>query len=352
MNMKSIIDYDEKAVNIQPRDGVLLVDHKNLIKSAIEKEITWNTLACFLTDFVLSPDKLKDIIKTLVQELQTWVAKVENKIGSEKIGVSETCFVIKDTEHDEEHFSGDFKENDFVESYEMYLADETPETQAMEFPENFESKNTHDDHESKAFETSNQVTILEESKSFASENSTNVKQLGNKNFECDICHKSFNFRSKLIRHQHLHTGVKPYHCKFCIKQFSLLHHLQVHERIHTGEKPYKCSKCKKAFTQSQDLKRHQRKHTGERPHNCTMCDKSFFQSGDLKSHFTRRHSISCQKTHKCNMCGKCFMKSQELKSHTRQHTGEKPYQCDLCEKSFAQVSNLKRHQKIIHSNKN
>ena len=98
--MHPTVDYDEKSVNIQPNDGVLMVDHKYLIKSAIEKEITWNILACFLKGFVLSPDKLKDIIKTLVQELETWVSKVENKNVIEKIGVSEKCFVIKDTEHD------------------------------------------------------------------------------------------------------------------------------------------------------------------------------------------------------------------------------------------------------------
>ena len=63
--MDPTIDYDENAV--KPEDGVLMVDHKHLIKSAIEKEISWDNLACFLTDFVLSSDKLKDIIKTLVQ---------------------------------------------------------------------------------------------------------------------------------------------------------------------------------------------------------------------------------------------------------------------------------------------
>ena len=66
--MNPTCDYDEDAVKIQPEDGVLMVDHKHLIKSAIEKEISWDNLACFLTDFVLSSsDKLKDIIKTLVQ---------------------------------------------------------------------------------------------------------------------------------------------------------------------------------------------------------------------------------------------------------------------------------------------
>ena len=188
--MNSIIDYNKEAVKIQPTDEVLMVDHKHLIKSAIEKEITWNTLACFLTDFVLSSDKLKDIIKTLVQELEIWVSKGENESGSEIIGVKQS-FVIDKKEHDQENYSKDSEENDFVESYEMYLEDEMSETQAMEFSQNFEDKNLHDDQESETFETSNQVTIIEESKSTINQKGKNGKKHSKMNMKCDFCYKCF-----------------------------------------------------------------------------------------------------------------------------------------------------------------
>ena len=345
MNMKSIIDYDEKAVKIQPKDGVLMVDHKNLIKSAVEKELSWNNLACFLTDFVLSSDKLKDIIKTLVQELETWVSKVENKSDREKIEVFEQFDVIEE----KEHCSNDTEGNDFVESYEMYLENETSGTQAIEIPQNIENKNIHDDHESKVFETSNQVKILKESKSFTSKMKTNVKQPGSKNFECDVFLKSFETKQMTQKHQRAHTGEKPYECKTCNKQFSQSANLKVHEKIHMGKKNFECNICHTSFTVKRSLMRHQQMHTGEKPYQCKFCIKKFSLSQNLKLH--ERHHTG-EKPFKCSYCKKAFAQSCDLKKHQRTHTGEKPYQCDLCKMSFSLVFSLKRHNKIIHSNKN
>ena len=113
----------------------------------------------------------------------------------------------------------------------------------------------------------------------------------NFDFECDICHKSFMFKSALLRHQQqIHEGEKPFVCKICTKQFYLPQHLEVHERRHTGEKPFECSKCKKTFVQLSDLTRHQRTHTGEKLYQCKLCEKSFSQSCGLKKHQKKIHS--------------------------------------------------------------
>ena len=53
-----------------PNDGVLMVNDKYFIKSAIEKKISWNALACFLTDLAPSLDKSKEIIKTFQEPTQ------------------------------------------------------------------------------------------------------------------------------------------------------------------------------------------------------------------------------------------------------------------------------------------
>ncbi|XP_025033229.1 zinc finger protein 567-like, partial [Python bivittatus] len=65
--------------------------------------------------------------------------------------------------------------------------------------------------------------------------------LGESQYKCTVCWKTFCRRNVLITHQRIHTGEKPYKCPDCGKSFSQRSHLILHERTHTGEKPYRTS---------------------------------------------------------------------------------------------------------------
>lgn len=76
-----------------------------------------------------------------------------------------------------------------------------------------------------------------------------------KGLKCKDCPKTFKYKSKLLRHELVHTKLKLFKCKYCTKSFSLSFNLKVHTRIHLGLKPYECKYpgCKKAFAQSSNL---------------------------------------------------------------------------------------------------
>lgn len=57
-------------------------------------------------------------------------------------------------------------------------------------------------------------------------------------------------------------GEKPFECKVCHRKFARAGDLRVHSPVHHDEKPYKCEQCFKTFTRFSSLKEHTRLHTG------------------------------------------------------------------------------------------
>ena len=52
---------------------------------------------------------------------------------------------------------------------------------------------------------------------------------------CNTRGKSFNAKSKLNRHESIHTGEKPHKCDICEKTFSDSTTLAYHKKIHIGK---------------------------------------------------------------------------------------------------------------------
>ena len=100
--------------------------------------------------------------------------------------------------------------------------------------------------------------------------STNMKQ-----YECEVCSKTFKRKSHLSDHHHVHSNNKPFHCDNCTKAYKSKQNLTQHQLTHTGVKPFLCDICGKKFSQSSTLILHNRTHTGESPYKCSICDEAF-----------------------------------------------------------------------------
>ena len=166
---------------------------------------------------------------------------------------------------------------------------------------------------------------------------------GMKNFECNVCRKTFNHMGALNRHVRTHTGERPFQCKICKKRFTQKVHLEKHFRIHTGERPFQCKICKKRFSRLDNFKDHLVIHTGEHPFSCHVCGISFNHSCHLK-----RHQLvhTGEKPHQCRTCKKRFNRMAHLNRHLQTHAGEKPLKCHLCRKSFTDTSSHQKHLRL------
>ncbi|XP_055602603.1 zinc finger protein 236 isoform X2 [Uranotaenia lowii] len=127
---------------------------------------------------------------------------------------------------------------------------------------------------------------------------------------------------------------KQWECDVCLKSFTTKYFLKKHKRLHTGEMPYSCQICGKAFTFQQSYHKHLLYHSDEKPHVCAVCGRAFKELSTLHNH-ERIHS------------GKCFRQRVSYLVHRRIHTNTQPYKCTACDKSFRYKVSQRTHKCLM-----
>ncbi|KAJ8961324.1 hypothetical protein NQ317_012389 [Molorchus minor] len=135
------------------------------------------------------------------------------------------------------------------------------------------------------------------------------------------------------------------------KAFSRADHLVKHKASKhgigdkiMGDKKYECPLCHKGFTTEKYRDIHVNGHNGQKEYQCKVCEKTFLSKSHLTEHmkFHNEHS----KKFLCSECGQRFIRNDYLVIHMRRHRGEKPFKCKYCGKGLNVVSNIRRLQPV------
>ena len=167
-----------------------------------------------------------------------------------------------------------------------------------------------------------------------------------KEIKCGSCEKTFYTKQQLQSHgcnAHGTNKVKP-KCEICGKYAN---NLQLHKRnVHEGRRNYNCELCSKSFSTDRYLKTHLAMHNGKEEFKCSLCEKSFFKENELD-----KHNFTVHEGHTDNKCGIClngykFKNYNRLKNHVynvHENADRKDHLCGLCGKSFKHSKSLGEH---------
>ncbi|XP_041989232.1 zinc finger protein OZF-like [Aricia agestis] len=214
--------------------------------------------------------------------------------------------------------------------------------------------------------------------------------MGERNYECDVCHKKFGDNARLNKHLVLHRPERPFECNVCDKSFKTAKYLRTHMKIHLDDRRYVCKLCGERFVQTSSLKYHMKKrHPEERfsrqqgtlitllarealmnypllseqeedprytlttnedgatVFSCNICQKVFKKKDFVRQHHKDVHLKKRRLLRSCHLCDVC-VPSHKRPAHMEEAHGVPMPKCNICDRKFANQSKLLRHQRTFH----
>ncbi|XP_068627393.1 zinc finger protein 57-like [Battus philenor] len=213
-------------------------------------------------------------------------------------------------------------------------------------------------------------------------------------FPCELCDKSFRWKTSLRKHLELHrieTGQKrkPY-CETCSLSFTTTSNLQKHVKtsskhkiqlklrklresaedegsaekqhsiieqiIHSVNKEremFPCPQCDKKFQWRGNLARHLHSHAARAKGDlvCTPCNRTFSSKATYEQHMriSMKHVSENDFKYMCSECGKRFSNKTRLRDHVMwDHLKNFIYKCAQCQKVFKSNTSLYLHKQNVH----
>lgn len=114
------------------------------------------------------------------------------------------------------------------------------------------------------------------------------KKLIRSKFQCEGCCKSFADTSRLIYLRRIHLAGGLVHCRICLCGLSAIAERDAHQ-TKCNKKRYECYLCGNHQVWRSTLISHMAVHTGLRPFKCNICSTTYTKTSSLNIHTKLKH---------------------------------------------------------------
>ena len=337
---------------------------KHQIALAKQNKISWEDLALILD--VLTPTflSMKQLIKTLLEELKTSLNNqntqptdsedVENKViktESEEVedaqnldhmdevesGANDVEMKKEDLDTGKVHVSaksGSLDNESIAGIKEKLTAENELDSEALE-----DEDQDMDEVESAHSEEQVNSEICDSTENEVSNNEELIEKANSTEIDNQVTFQ--NESSKLRNDQRSDTRI-DLKCELCTETFSHKNQLKYHYRfIHDLSSKEVFQGQLYTFVGDNSQERFDADDYNQSLNHDPQSDESK-NNEDCTNETENTSKIN---TFKCVICGICFNFKSDFERHERIHTGEKPFKCKSCQKRFAQSGHLIFHER-------
>ncbi|XP_052746182.1 variant-silencing SET domain-containing protein [Bicyclus anynana] len=169
--------------------------------------------------------------------------------------------------------------------------------------------------------------------------------------QCEICGVTLASKYNMTTHLTSHIDYRPFACSFtgCDKRYKDKAALKKHAIVHYPERQFPCDVCHRTFTRPHRLLAHRKQHAPKRKTVfCDYCGKGFYNKNYVRSHITRKHMY--RQHYICDICGLLTYNKPSIVMHLKYgHVSEMDRKCKICKKTYKKHIYLKSHYWNTHS---
>lgn len=191
------------------------------------------------------------------------------------------------------------------------------------------------------------------------------------NQNCNLCktHKRLFSETTVAYNVEFDDTTDKIHCRDSSDKTLMCESSNIlHVNINLNERPlFNCEICLKSFSYKSEFKYHMPCRSNKKPFECYVCKKKYKFQKVMINHFRRTHSDELKTVSssnvlpvrtntneyplfKCEICLKSFSYESEFKYHMPCHSDEKPFECNVCRKKFKLKKCMINHIRRIHPN--